>query len=69
MLNQKKHKKCSRNQEIVSVRMRVGIKKELDLICDELEMTRNNFIVNCIVKGISEKKIPGNKKRIFLSQL
>lgn len=41
-----------RNKEIVSIRMRIGIKKEVDIFCEKNKITRNNFIINCILKEL-----------------
>lgn len=41
-----------RNKEIVSIRMRVGIKKQIDIFCEKNKITRNNFIINCILKEL-----------------
>lgn len=56
MLKKQRKLKSNRSNEIVSIRMRIGIKKELDDICNELKMTRNNFIINCILRGLNDKK-------------
>lgn len=45
-------KMIMRNKEIVSIRMRIGIKKEVDIFCEKNKITRNNFIINCILKEL-----------------
>lgn len=45
-----------RNREIVTFRMKIAIKHELDLLCDELKMSRSNFILNCVVKEMHHFK-------------
>lgn len=50
-----------RNKEIVSIRMRVGIKKQIDIFCEKNKITRNNFIINCILKEL----ISNNGKKNF----
>ena len=45
-------KMIMRNKEIVSIRMRIGIKKVVDIFCEKNKITRNNFIINCILKEL-----------------
>lgn len=56
-----KKKIIMRNKEIVSIRMRIGIKKEIDIFCEKNKITRNNFIINCILKELMASK---NKKNL-----
>lgn len=56
----------NRNKEIVSIRMRIGLKKEVDCLCKNYGITRNNFIVNCILKELNSNK-SGKKHKIFQS--
>lgn len=56
-----------RNKEIVSIRMRVGIKKEIDIFCEKNKVTRNNFIINCILKELIANNDKKNIK--FLKQV
>lgn len=59
-----KHEKhCRRNKEIVSIRMREGIKKEIDTLCLNLGITRNNFIINCVLKELNSAKERGAFKK------
>ena len=45
-------KMIMRNKEIVSIRMRIGIKKEVDIFCEKNKITINNCIINCILKEL-----------------
>lgn len=57
-----------RSKEIVSIRMKTNIKYELDCICEELDITRNNFILNSVIKEIKKiraNEIEEHKKKIF----
>lgn len=64
----KRRNETHRNKEIVSFRMKLGIKEELDGLCTELEISRSNFILNCVVKEICNckgKKGAENKKKLL----
>lgn len=56
-------KQNRRNKEIVSIRMREGIKNEVDDICESLGMTRNNFIINCVLKELNSAKEKKTSKK------
>lgn len=45
-----KEKDNSRNREVVTFRMKLALKSELDNICGEMSISRSNFILNCVVK-------------------
>lgn len=64
----KRRNETHRNREIVSFRMKLRIKEELDGLCAELEISRSNFILNCVVKEICNckgKKGTENRKKLL----
>ena len=62
-----KKRNWDRNHEIVSIRMKSWIKEELDELCFEMDISRSNFILNSVVKEISNckgKKGKENRKKL-----
>lgn len=68
----KRRNETHRNKEIVSFRMKLGIREELDELCTELEISRSNFILNCVMKEICNckgKKGTENRKKLLSVRL